>query len=48
MCDLFEIYEDLCDALREIRVAEQDVVNGRIPDDLDDMIEIIIKRRVSV
>ena len=47
MCDLFEIYEDLCDALREIRVAEQDVVNGRIPDDLDDMIEIIIKRRVS-
>ena len=33
---------DVCDALREIRVAEQDVVNGRIPDDLDDMIEIII------
>lgn len=48
MCDLFEIYEDLCDALREIRVAEQDVINGRIPDDLDDMIEIIVKRRVSV
>lgn len=43
---LFGVYEDLFDKLRENEVALLDVINDRVPDDIDEIIEIIIKKQI--